>query len=279
MTDALRQGLHGVWAAAAPAWGQHADFVDERGRPVAQAMIDAAELQRGDRVLELACGPGGLGIMAAELVGSEGEVVLSDIAKEMTAIARERAAAHGLKNVRTREVDMEQIDCPDASFDKVVCREGLMLVPDPAAAVREVHRVLVPGGRAAFAVWGPRERNPWLGVLVDAVSSRLGIPVPPPGIPGPFSLSGYGELEELLSAAGFRDVMVREVATPMNVSSFDEWWTLVPALAGPVAPLLAGQPDDRRAGIRADAEAALDGFRSVSGYELPGLTFVGVAHH
>ena len=90
--------------------------------------------------------------------------------------------------MRTRELDLEQIDEPDGSYDVVLCREGLMLVPDPARAAREIARVLRPGGRVALAVWGPREQNPWLGVVFDAVSAQLGTPMPPPGIPGPFSL-------------------------------------------------------------------------------------------
>jgi len=279
MNDPLRESLRGIWAAAAPAWGEHAEYVDDRGGAVEQAMLDAAELGADTRVLELACGPGGVGLAAADSVGAGGEVVMSDVASEMTEIAAQRAEARGLTNVRTAVVDMEDIDFSDASFDAVLCREGLMLVPDPAAAVREVHRVLVPGGRAVFAVWGPRDRNPWLTTLFDAITRHLGLPVPPPGMPGPFALSEFGELEGLLSAAGFHDVSVREVATPMNVSSFGEWWSVVPSLAGPVGPLLGAQPTDVRDAIRSDAEAGLDHFRTEAGYELPGLSFVGSGRH
>jgi SAM-dependent methyltransferase len=275
----LRQPLHGIWSAAAPAWGRHAEYVDRRGANVVRAMLTAINLGPGERVLELACGPGGAGLAAAEMVGSTGEVVLSDVAPEMIEIAAQRANARNLRNIRTAQIDMENIDYPDAAFDAVVCREGLMLVPDPAAAVREAHRVLVPSGRAVFAVWGPRERNPWLGRLLDAITARLGIPVPPPGMPGPFSLSDYGKLEELLGAAGFRDVSIRELATPMSASSFGEWWSVVPSLAGPVGPLLAAQPAEVTEAIRSDAETALDEFRTETGYELPGLSFVGAGRH
>ena len=280
MTDPLRQALHGIWSAAALAWGRHADFVDDRGAEVAQAMLHAAALRPDERVLELACGPGGVGLAAAELVAPGGEAVLSDIASEMTAIAAKRAGERNLANVRTAQIDMENIDLPDASFDVVLCREGLMLVPDPAAAVREAHRVLVPSGRAVFAVWGPQDRNPWLGMLFDAITETLGVPVQPPGVPGPFSLSEFGKLEELLGAAGFHDVTVREVATPMNAASFDDWWAVVPSLAGPVGPLLAGQPADVGTTIRGRAEAALGQFRIGDGsFELPGLSFVGSGVH
>ena len=110
-------------------------------------------------MLELASGPGGVGLAAAERVAPGGEVVLSDIAPEMTAIARRRAEARGLTNVQARELDLEQIDEPDASYDVVLCREGIMLVPDPARAAREIARVLRPGGRVGLAVGGRGART------------------------------------------------------------------------------------------------------------------------
>ena len=158
--------------------------------------------QPGERVLELACGPGSVGLAAAGRVAPGGEVVLSDVAAEMTSIAAARAEALGLSNVSTRELDLESIEQPDSSYDVVLCREGLMLVPDPASAAREIRRVLRPGGRVAIAVWGLRERNPWLGVVFDAVSAQTGKPVPPPGISGPFSLDDPHKLADLLSSAG-----------------------------------------------------------------------------
>src|SRR6476469_7723983 len=224
--------LHAMWSTAAPAWGEHADFVDERGAVVGQAMLAAADVRPGDDVLELGCGPGGVGFSAAEIVGADGQVVLSDVAPEMTAIAAERAARRGLSNVVALELDMEHLEAPDSSYDKALCREALMLVADPAAAAREALRVLRPGGRAVFAVWGPPAANPWLSALLDAVGAQLGAPVPPPGMPVPFALSESGALADVLSTGGFHGVEVAEVAVPMHVASFDDWWRMVPSLAG-----------------------------------------------
>jgi SAM-dependent methyltransferase len=265
-----------MWSAAAPSWGEYADYVDERGAVVGEAMLAVAGIQPGDDVLELGCGPGGVGFAAAEIVGAEGHVVLSDVAPEMTAIAAERAERRELRNVVTRELDMEHLDVPDAAFDKVLCREALMLVADPTAAAREAHRVLRPPGRAVFAVWGPPAANPWLGALLDAVGAQLGAPVPPPGMPGPFALSAEGALGDVLSAAGFHDVDVREVAVPMCVASFDAWWRMVPSLAGPVAGLLASLPDDMTSTIRNSAETTLSPFATEAGFEIPGLSLIGV---
>jgi SAM-dependent methyltransferase len=272
----LRASLRAIWASVAPSWGELAEHVDTRGAVVAQAMLDSAGLQRGERVLELACGPGGVGMAAAAIVGPGGAVVLSDIAPEMTAIAAERAKNAGLTNVTTREVDLERIDYPEAAFDKVLCREGLMLVPDPASAVREARRILRPDGRAVFAVWGPRKRNPWLGLLFDAVTAQIGIPVPPPGVPGPFSLEAPGALGELLEEAGFTDTAVREIPTPMHASSVEQWWSVVPPLAGPLALVLGSLPAEVSAAIRAHVDAAMADFATPDGYELPGVSILGV---
>lgn len=267
-TNDLAAGLHAMWGAVADGWGEHADFVDARSAALTARMLDRAALRPGERVLELAGGAGGLGMAAAEQVGPDGEVVISDVAAEMTAIAARRAAARGIGNVTARELDLEGIAEPDASFDVVLCREGLMFALDPAQAAGEIRRVLRPGGRFAVAVWGPRERNPWLGIVLDAVSEQLGAPVPPPGIPGPFSLGDAAELRGLL------DAEVEEVSVPLRVPSFDAWWSRTTALAGPLAKMLAVQPPETIEAIRHRAREAVRSYETADGLELPGISLL-----
>jgi ubiquinone/menaquinone biosynthesis C-methylase UbiE len=276
-TDDLHAQLHGMWAAVAPSWEQHADYVDARGALVADEMIERSAPRPGERVLELACGPGGLGIAAAERVAPGGQVVLSDVAAGMTAIAAARAGAAGLDNVTTLELDLEHIDQPDGSYDLVLCREGLMFAPDPARAASEIRRVLRPSGRAAIAVWGPRERNPWLGIVLDSVSAQLERPVPPPSVPGPFSLSDADGLARLLADAGLLDVTVDEVAVPMSVDSFDEWWLRTCALAGPLANLLASLSEEAALALRARAREAAMPYETPDGLRFPGVTLLATA--
>jgi enediyne biosynthesis protein CalE5 len=276
-TDELRAQLHAMWAQVAPSWEQHADYVDARGALVTEEMLELAAPQPGERVLELACGPGGLGIAAAERVAPGGEVVLSDVAAEMTAIAARRVDASGLDNVTTIELDLERIDQPDGSYDLVVCREGLMFAPDPGRAVREIARVLRPGGCVAIAVWGPRERNPWLGLVLDSVSAQLGKPVPPPGVPGPFSLADADELAGLLDAAGLVEVAVRDLPVPMRVGSFDEWWARTSALAGPLATILSSLPEPAARALRARAHEAVRPYETSAGLQFPGVTLLATA--
>jgi SAM-dependent methyltransferase len=275
--DDLRAHLHGMWAGVAGSWEEHAAYVDARGAEITERMLELSAPQPGERVLELACGPGSVGIAAAPRVAPGGEVVLSDVVAEMTSIARARADALGLGNVSTRELDLERIEQPDGSYDVVLCREGIMLVPDPARAAREIGRVLRPGGRVALAVWGPREDNPWLGVVFDAVSAQTGRPVPPPGIPGPFSLDDPDKLAALLFDAGFSDVAVSELPTPLRAGSFEEWWTRTAALAGPLANLLAALPDRAATALRARVGEAISEYETPAGLEFPGVTLLAAA--
>ncbi len=273
----VRRRMHGMWAAVAPAWDEHSAYADARGAEVAERMLGLAALRPGDRVLELACGPGGLGLAAAARVAPDGEVVISDVAAEMTAIAAARARAAGLANVSARVLDLEDVDEPDGGFDAVLCREGLMFAVDPARAARELRRVVRPGGRVALAVWGPRERNPWLGLVFDAVATQLGRPVPPPGVPGPFSLGDAGRLEALLEEAGLEEITVGEHDVPLRAASFDEWWTRTCALAGPLATILSSLPEPAVRALRERLEEATRPYRTAAGLELPGLSLVAAA--
>lgn len=273
--DALRARLAGMWVAVADGWGEHADYADARGAQSAQRMLELAQVGAGDRVLELACGPGGLGLAAAERVGPGGEVVLTDVADEMTAIAAARASELGLGNVAFRRLDLERIDEPDASYDVVLCREGLMFALEPGRAVAEIRRVLRPGGRAAVAVWATRERNPWLGLVLDVVSAQVGAPVPPPGIPGPFALGDADELRRLFDGAGLADVEVGELSVPLRAATFDEWWARTSALAGPLSAILASMPEEAVQALRERARAAVRPYEAASGgLDFPGETLI-----
>jgi len=275
--EATTTTIHNLWARVAPAWAEHAAYADARGAEVTARLLALTTPAPGERVLELASGPGGMGLAAASRVAPDGEVVISDVAAEMVAIADERAAELGLANVSTRVLDIDAIDEPDASFDVVLCREGLMFASDPGRALSEIRRVLRPGGRLGLAVWGARERNPWLGVVFDAVNAELDRPVPPPGIPGPFALGNAARLDSLLRDAGLQDVSVSELAVPLRADSFDEWWRRTSALAGPLAAILASQPDPVADAIRDRARAAAAAYETAAGIEFPGAALIGSA--
>ncbi len=242
-----------MWNGVAPGWDQQADLVDRQTAVATEAMLDAAAVGPGCTVLDVACGPGGAGIAAAGRVGETGRVVLADIAFAMVEIADRRSA--GLPHVTSVVSDQMALDAAGASFDAVICRHGLMFVADPATAVREAVRVLRPAGRYATLTWDARASNPWLGLALDAVGEQFGMTVPPPGVPGPFSLDDQVLLADTLSAGGLAEVQVQRVPTPMAASSVSAWWDQVQQLAGPVALMLAGLEPDVREAIRQRALA------------------------
>ena len=243
-----------MWNSVAPGWEESAEFVDRHLALATESLLDAADVGEGDSVLDLAAGPGGAGLAAAERVGARGSVVLSDDATEMVAVAARRASAH--PQISTAVFDQSRIEAEDDLFDAVVSRHGLMFAEDSAGAVREAARVLRPGGGYAAMTWGARALNPWLGLVLDSVGEQFGVPFPPPNIRGPFSLGDPKLLRSALQDGGLTDIKIEVIDTPMHADSLDAWWKRVPKLAGPLAIALAGMDPDVRAQIAQRAIAA-----------------------
>jgi len=212
-----------TWEHAAGPWGRRADRIREWGMPVTDAMVRSLDLKPGQRVLELACGPGDTGFVAATEVAPGGMLISSDGAEAMVEVARSRAAAAGLANIEHRQLELEWIDLPAADVDAVLCRWGIMLIVDPAAAAREIRRVLRPGGRAALAVWDLPDRNPWATIPSSAMVQLGHAERPNPEAPGMFALAAPGRLATLLADAGFADVEVRPVELSRRYRSLEEY--------------------------------------------------------
>jgi SAM-dependent methyltransferase len=227
-----------MWNSVAPGWEANARFVDEHLTLATEALLDAAGIGAGDAVLDLAAGPGGAGLLAAERVGPNGTVVLSDAAAEMVTVAARRASAN--PQVSTAVFDQSEIAAEDGQFDAVVSRHGLMFAEDAVGAVQEAARVLRGGGGYAAMTWGPRDLNPWLGLVLDAVGEQFGVPFPPPNVRGPFELCDVELLSSVLQDGGLMNVRVVTIETPMRAASPEAWWARVPQLAGPLAIALAG---------------------------------------
>jgi SAM-dependent methyltransferase len=262
------------WSRSAEAWGRNVHRLDEGPEGgLIDMMLEAASPSSGDTVLELACGPGSVGLRAASLVGDGGRVICSDFAEPMVEVARERAQRMGVTNADFMVLDAESLDLPDTSVDVVVCRFGYMLMEDPLQALRETFRVLRPGGRVAFAVWKEAERNPWVSLIMSTVREQLDAPPPPPDAPGMFALADERRVRSLLEDAGFDDVKTTEVTAERRFESFEDWWGLTSQLARPLADLLAGLDDEGRRAIAERVRSKGERFASDGG----GLAFPSAA--
>lgn len=237
------------WTAVAPDWAQLTERVDRQLKAGADWIIDALALTQGERVLELACGPGTLSMRAASAVGSSGEVICSDFSEAMVAVARERLRNEGIDGVEFRVMDAEAMDLPDASVDAVACRMGYMLMAEPERALRETARVLASGGRVALAVWAAPDANPWASLSLQAIANEIDMPAPAPNAPGLWSLADEGRLRAALEGAGLSSIRIETIEDTVEFDSAEGWIETTRRLAGPLRALFSNLDDGTRSRI------------------------------
>jgi SAM-dependent methyltransferase len=216
--------------------------------------------------------------MAAERIRPGGTLISSDAAEGMIELAKARAAEQGVEDVEFRQLQLEWIDLETASVDVVLCRWGVMLTIDPAAALQECRRVLRPGGRLSLAVWDVPEANPWVTIPQGALV-KLGLLEPPaPGGPGPFSLSAPGRLAEMLEEAGFVEVSVEPVTVTRVYNQPIEWLGETVDCSQIFGRAWRTLDDERRHEIRAEFDSAARGFTEPDGtIRIPGRSLASVA--
>ena len=265
------------WGDSADRWARAAEEEDTGASAEAAAwMLEVASPEPGERILELACGAGRVGLQAASRVTPDGTVICSDFAEAMVQAVNERIARLGLSSTaEARVLDAQQLGLEDERFDLVLCRFGYMLMADPMQALRESARVLRPDGRLVLAVWGPGEKNPWISTIFDAVMGRLNAPPPEPGTPGPFALADVDRLRQAIERAGLDEVDVVEIETRQTYESLEAWWENLSEISGPLAALLAALPEPDQKAIRGEAISAAQSFVADDGSAVFPASVVG----
>jgi len=220
--DTLQQ-----WRETASYWTKHHDTIRTMFVPLTRALIEQARIAPEQSVLDVAGGSGEPSLTIAEVVGPLGSVMCTDAIAEMVAVAEREALDRVLKNVQFRQCTADSLPFANDRFDVAVSRLGIMFFPDPLAAVREMLRVIKPGGRVALAVWGKSDVNPY-ACVVTGVLSRYVPPTPlPPDAPDAFRFAEPGKLAHILEDAGAMDVAERvvkfDIAAPLSP---EEFWTM-----------------------------------------------------
>ena len=254
-----------AWHRAASGWERWQAEVREVTAPVSEWLVNAIDPEPGQRVLELAAGPGETGFLAAQRLGRDGALLSTDQSPDMVEVARRRAAELGLENVEFRVLDGQEIDLDERSFDAVLCRWGYMLMSDPDAAVRRTHRVLREGGSLALATWDTPDRNLWMSAPVMQLIARGAFPPPEPGAPGPFSMADTAQLEQRLADAGFQQIGTEKVEFDHVYPSFEQYWEMSIDLAAPLAAALAELDEATVTEVREAVRGVLASFAASDG--------------
>ncbi|MBI2894659.1 MAG: methyltransferase domain-containing protein [Deltaproteobacteria bacterium] len=275
--DSAKNRQHETWTSVADGWRRHDDRLRASMAAVSELMLDVSCVGLGHRVLDIASGTGEPAIPAAQRVGPTGRVVGTDFVEQMLVVAREKAAMLGLDNLELRQVDCEALDVPPSSFDAVLCRWGIMFMPDPALCLRRAYEALKPGGRCAVACWAAPGKNPWASLPLEIVRRHIpDAPAPPAGAPGIFAFADPDRLAAEMASAGFSDVQIDQVPVLCG-GKFEDGAAFVRFildLAGPIADLFGKFSPKLQTHVFDEVVAEVEARQAGAGVVMPGLTWV-----
>jgi SAM-dependent methyltransferase len=252
----IREQQRASWNKFSPGWKKWDPLMMNFMRPIADEMIQRLRPGPEAVVLDVASGTGEPGLTIAEML-SGGKVVSIDIAEDMLAVAREKAAQRGLRNFETQVADVCELPFPDNTFDAISCRFGFMFFPDMQLAANEMARVLKPSGRLATAVWAGSEQNFWVTASMGIINKHLQLPPPPPGAPGMFRCAQPNFIAGLLRQAGLKGVSETPVATALPAGTAAGYWEIMTDVAAPVAGALGQATPEQRDAIEREVLALM----------------------
>lgn len=244
---------------------QHAKTVNER-------LVELAEIKQGDKVLDIATGIGEPAINAARKVGINGHVLATDISPQMLKIAKQRSISFGLQDiVEFKEINAERIDndlqslLQLSSFNAVLCRWGLMFVPNLTSTLTNIHKLLSSGGKVVTAVWSEPVKVPKLYAAIDFATREIGISSTITDkhstyakILSPFSLAIINIVKDALVEAGFKDIHIEYLNVVFEFASGEEYTNFAKAVIAPIHDMLANETETRREKIWKALAAEVD---------------------
>lgn len=247
------------------------------GNDMTRAIVAAARIEPGMRVLDIACGTGEPAISIAELLAGSGDVLGVDISPAPLKIAEERATQRGLSNVSFQQADAHGLTFPDNSFDRITSRLGVMFFFDLPRALSEMRRVLKPAGRAILLVWGPMEQ-PYFHTTIGTVLRLLPSAVAPESGRKMFAVGAEGVLLQALRQAGFSQVKEELVTVPWTwLGTPEQVWEYFQDVTVPFASLLQSIPADRRDEIDAEVLKAISQYYDGTSIKFTATVNIAVA--
>ncbi len=264
------------WQETADAWFRWSPTLHQWLGNATEKMLDMAGISTGHRVLDIAAGAGEQSITTAKKVGPTGEVLATDISSNILEFAKTMAAQNGLSNITTKVMDGENLTLEDETFDAVISRVGLIYFPDQQRALKEMLRVLKPGGKVAAIVYSTPDKNKFFSIPVSIIRNRANLPPPLPGQPGPFSLGAEGTIEKAFEQAGFINVSSELVDSPLQLPSASECVRFEKESFGALHQMLGSLSDAEKESVWEEIETELQKFESEKGFTGPCEMIVAV---
>ena len=244
--------------------------------PWAVDFVELASLQAGERVLDVACGTGVVARLMAPQVGIDGKVVGLDLAAARLSVARSLPPPIGAI-IEWREEDATNLSFSDAEFDLACCHQGLQFFPDRLAALREMFRVLVSGGRLILSVWRSIEHHPDAVAMAEALHRNIGAEAAA-FRDIIFSLGEAEAIEVLLRDAGFRDIVIRPMVKTLRFPSVEAFTVRYISAVEPLARMVSEVDDNARTALLEDMSAALRPYVDPDGLAIPTASHVVTAN-
>ena len=256
LVDTLRE-----WSKSAEYWERHAQTIGTMFAPITRALIEDAGIIEGDKVLDVAGGPGEPSLTIADVVGPTGSVICTDAVAEMVTAAKSEAHRRGIKNISFEQCLGDSLPFEDNSFDAAVCRLGVMFFPDPLSGLREMLRVIKSEGSLSFAVWHESNLNPFSYIVTQVISHHVTMPPADPDAPGAFRFAAPGKLAQILTEAGANRVRERLLKFHIEAPiSRDEFWEMRSGTSGTLREKLDAMPADLRLKIANEVKEAVAEF-------------------
>jgi SAM-dependent methyltransferase len=268
--DVATAAMRAQWDQAARGWRDSGAVIRPWLQQATQAMLGMAGVKPGAHVLDVAAGAGDQTLDIAERVGPDGYVLATDLSPQILQFAAQQTFAAGHRNVETRVSDGQNLQIEDIRFDAVVCRLGLMFFGDPLQGLREMARVLKPGGGVCTMVFGSPQANPCVTTLMSTALEHAGLPPRDPFQPGGLlSLGKPGLIDDLFKGAGFREIATTSIAAPFHLPTVKDYMNFIRTSAGPIVEILKSLDGVKAEAAWADMEQALSRYETATGWEGP----------
>ena len=215
-----------AWETSSQYWNKHQTLIEKMYAPLTRALIEEAQIVAGQSVLDIGGGAGEPSLTIARVVGPSGHVTFTDPTAGMVKAAREESERRGLTNIEFHKCAAEKLPFANDSFDTAVGRLSAMFFSDVSTALREILRVVKPGGRVAFLVWAERDLNPFFSVITEILDQFVPAEVEDEDAPAAFRFARPGKLAKLLQETGAGSVKERtlkfDTEAPIDASQFWE---------------------------------------------------------